>query len=230
MKNLKYIPLGICLMGSLFSCTDKKILNTNSSSESSESIENVFKTPEEALNKGKNDLLVLLKNKTINSTINLDALERSKPEAALAAYEVSFERLISSQDSLIENISMTSQKTLTPLVDNNSVVTVITTSNKDNNWTLNEITNSKMSKDLTEIKNKFVGQNPQISLFEVPNINASIYEVKLGERSLYFTDYNGNSLINPISKSELLKTIRTDAMVFQRMNGELLKKRPLLVH
>lgn len=228
MKNLKYIPLGIYLIAFLFSCTDKKIMNTNNSSSDNQPTENSFKTPEEAVNKGKNDLLMLLKNKTINLNIDVSALERSNPESSLISYDVSFERLISTQDSLIEKISMVSERVLTPLVDNNSVVTVITTSNNNDNWTLNEITNSKLSKDLTEIRGKFIGLTPQISLFEVPNINATIYEVKIDQRSLYFSDYNGNSLNEPISKNDLLKTIRTDAMMFQRANGELLKKGPLV--
>ncbi|RKS96296.1 hypothetical protein [Chryseobacterium defluvii] len=226
MKNLKHIFAVLLLSVFLISCTDKSNMGNSGQNEIRE---NNFTTSDDAVNKGKADLISILKNnKEFNLTIDAAALERSKPEAPISVFDVNFEKLLRSDSVTLATIAEESKKSQTPLVDNSRVITVISTSKNEKGWQLDEITDNVRSSDLTEIKGQFNAMNVPISVFEVPNINATIYEVNTDGRKLYYTKYNGGSLRQPLSEGELIKQIRNDAQIFQRQFGDELKKGKLV--
>ena len=224
MKNLKYILLLFLVPILLYSCTEKVTMNNP---EQGEIKENKYPSSEEAVLKGKNDLLTLLKNKDLNINIDAAALERSNPAPAISVFEVNFDRLVQSQSDSLVAISEDSRKLNTPLVNDNKVIAVITTSKIDKGWQLNEITNPSLSNDLNEIRTSFQMEVP-IAVYEIPNINATLYEAKMDGRSMYFTNYNGQSLRQPVPGDSLMKQLRADAQIFQRKYGEELKKGKLV--
>ncbi|TDX91804.1 hypothetical protein [Chryseobacterium daecheongense] len=226
MKNLKHILAILLLSVFLISCNDKSNMGNSGQNEIKE---NNFTSSNDAVNKGKADLISILKtNKEFNLNIDAAALERSKPEAPISVFDVNFEKLLRSDSIALASIAEESKKSQTPLVDNTKVVTVISTSKNEKGWQLDEITDNVRASDLTEIKGQFNNMNVPISVFEVPNINATIYEVNADGRKLYYTKYNGGSLRQPLSEGEILKQIRTDAQIFQRQFGDELKKGKLV--
>ncbi|GAB0155108.1 hypothetical protein CHRYSEOSP005_03680 [Chryseobacterium sp. Alg-005] len=226
MKNLKHILAVLLLSVFLISCNDK---NNMGNSGQNEIRENNFTTSDDAVNKGKADLISILKNnKEFNLNMDAAALERSKPEASISVFDVNFEKLLRSDSIALTSIAEESRKSQTPLVDNTKVITVISTSKSEKGWQLDEITDNVRVSDLTEIKGQFNNINVKIAVFEVPNINATIYEVSVDGRKLYYTRYNGRSLKQPLSEGEILKQIRTDAQIFQRQFGDELKKSKLV--
>lgn len=224
MKNLKYIVLFLLLPIILYSCTDKM---TTNNPQQGDVKENKYPSSEDAVQNGKNDLMALLKNKSFNIDIDAAALEKSIPNTPIPVYEVNFERLLTSENDSLATISEDSRKLNTPLVTENKVIAVITTSKIENGWQLNEITNPSLSNDLNEIRGS-LQMNAPISVYEVPNINATLYEAKMDGRAMYFTNYKGQSLRQPVPGDSLMKQLRVDAQVFQRKFGEQLKKGPLV--
>ncbi|WP_299182059.1 hypothetical protein [uncultured Chryseobacterium sp.] len=226
MKNLKHTLFIFLVSVFLFSCSDKGNMGNSGQNEIKE---NNFTTSTDAVNKGKADLISILKNnKEFNLNIDAAALERSNPESPISVFDVNFERLLRADSATLATVSEDHKKVQTPLVDNSRVVTVISTSQNEKGWQLDEITNNVASADLTEIKSQFNNMNVPISVFEVPNINATIYEVNADGRKLYFTRYNGASLRQPQSEDEIFKQIRADAQVFQRQFGDLVQKGKLV--
>lgn len=226
MKNLKHILAALLISVFLFSCNDKSNMGNSGQNEIKE---NNFTSSNDAVNKGKADLISILKNnKEFNLNIDAAALERSKPESPISVFDVNFEKLLRSDSVTLAAIAEASTKSQTPLVDDTRVVTVISTSKTEKGWKLDEITDNIRSSDLTEIKGQFNNMNIPISVFEVPNINATVYEVNADGRKLYYTKYNGGSLRQPLSEGELLKQIRSDAQIFQRQFGDELKKGKLV--
>ena len=225
MKNLKYILLLFLLPVLLYSCTDKKNMNNPNQNGIKE---NKYPSSEEAVQNGKNDLLTLLKNKDLNINIDAAALEKSTPEKAVPVFEVNFDRLLKSEGDSLTAISTDSKKLSTPLVNDNKVVAVISTSQNDKGWQLNEITNPELSSDLNEIRTTVNQMNIPVSVYEVPNINATLYEVNMQGRKMYFTKYDSHSLREAIAGDAIMKQIRSDAQIFQRKFGEQLKKEKLM--
>lgn len=226
MKNLKHTLAILLLSVFLFSCSDK---NNMGNSGQNEIKENNFTSSGDAVSKGKADLISILKNnKEFSLNIDAAALERSKPESPILVFDVNFEKLLRADSATLATVAEDNKKSQTPLVDNARVVTVISTSKNEKGWQLDEITNNVASSDLTEIRGQFNNMNVPISVFEVPNINATIYEVNADGRKLYYTKYNGGSLKQPLSEDEIFKQIRNDAQIFQRQFGDQLKKGKLV--
>lgn len=225
MKNFKNIVSALLFLFILQSCNDKnKMQNPQSENEK----QNNYSTSEEAVKKAKLDLTELLNNKTYNLKIDAAALERSQAQPAIKTFEVDFDRLLSANDTSIASLSRDSKKMNTPFLDGNQIVAVITTSQTKKGWQLDELTNMNLASDLTEIKTQINNMEAQIALYEVPNINTTIYEVNVEGRKLYFTKTDGLSLQIEESEGNVLQKIKADAQLFQRKYGNILRKRKLV--
>lgn len=225
MKNLKYILIIISTPVLLYSCTDKK---NGNNSQNGNQMENQFSSADDAVAKGKNDLLAILKNKQFTINIDSAALKRSQPETPIPLYEVSFDRLLKSNGDSLITISTDSKKWNIPLVDKNKIVATIATSKNEKGWQIDEVANPSISNDLNEIRASLNTPNMLIKVYEVPNINATLYETKIEGRNMYFTKYNGQSLRQPVAADVIFNQLKTDALVFQRRFGEQLKKGKLV--
>ena len=227
MKNTIFILLAGLLTFLLTSCNKNSGMNNNDGNQPVK--ENLFKTSEEAVMKGKNDLLSLVKNnKEFNLGIDAAALERSAPGKAVPEVTLNFERLIQNQRDSIATMLEDSRRLSTPLVADNAVVTVIGTSQAEGGWRLGELGNKELANDLTALVGTAGMNMMQISRIEVPNLQATIYEVTNANGRQYFTNYGGRSLREPVNQAELLKQLQADAVRFQREFGDQLKKNNLV--
>ena len=227
MKNTIFILLAGLLTFLLTSCNKNSGMNNNDRNQPVK--ENLFKTSEEAVMKGKNDLLSLVRNnKEFNLGIDAAALERSAPGKAVPEMTLNFERLIQNQRDSIATMLEDSRRLSTPLVADNAVVTVIGTSQADGGWRLGELGNKELANDLTALGGTAGMNMMQVSRIEVPNLQATIYEVTNANGRQYFTNYGGRSLREPVNQAELLKQLQADAVRFQREFGDQLKKNNLV--
>ena len=94
---------------------------TTNNPQQGEVKENKYPSSEDAVQNGKNDLMALLKNKSFNIDIDAAALEKSIPNTPIPVYEVSFERLLTSESDSLATISEDSRKLNTPLVNDQSI-------------------------------------------------------------------------------------------------------------
>ncbi len=227
MKNTIFVILAGILTCFLTSCIKNSGMNNNDSNQSVK--ENLFKTSEEAVIKGKNDLLTLVRNnKEFNMGIDAATLERSAPGRAVPEMTLNFEQLMQNQRDSIGTMLEDSRRLSTPLVADNSVVTVIGTSPTEGGWRLGELGNKELANDLTALGGTAGMNMMQVSRIEVPNLQVTIYEVTNANGRQYFTNYGGRSLREPVNQAELLKQLQAEAIRFQREFGDQLKKNNLV--
>ena len=226
MKNIKQILLSGILALFLSACSKNSTMNTNNNDPVKE---NNFNSSEEAVNKGKNDLISLVKNnREFNLGLDLAALEKSMPGKAVSEGIMSFDRLLQYRQDSISALVEDSRRLSTPLVAENNVVSIIGTTKTEKGWQLGALGNKSLTADLTELRNHTSLEQAQISRIEVPNLQAVIYEVTNGRQKQYFTTYGGRSLQRSVNPSELMKQLQADAVSFQREFGDQLKNNRLV--
>ncbi len=189
-----------------------------------------FKSAEEAANKGKQDLLEVLKSgRDLNLGVTADQLERSKPGKLVMRKMLSFEKLLdlSNAQSLDEIIApMVSGASIVPFMLDGKVVTVIQVAEADGSWKLVGLAGEVLSKELTMVMQS--SGSSEVIIYEVPNLRTQVYAVKKDGREVYYTNYQGNSLRQPIAQAKLFDMLQTDAKSFQAEFGDKIKEQRLV--
>jgi hypothetical protein len=190
----------------------------------------MFKSPEEAANKGKQDLMEVLKSgRDINLGVTADELGQAEPGKVVMRKMLDFERLLnaSTAGSLDEIIApMGSYASVVPLMVNNKAVTVVEVMEMEGGWKLAGLGGSVLAKELTMVMQ--ASKQSEIIIYEVPNLRTLVYEVKEGGREVYYTNYKGKSLRQPVSKAELFEMLQADAKAFQAEFGDKVKEQQLV--
>jgi hypothetical protein len=201
----------------------------------------MFKSPEEAANKGKQDLMEVLKSgRDINLGVTADELGQAEPGKVVMRKMLDFDRLLNASraGSLDEIIApMGSYASVVPLMVNNKAVTVVEVMEMEGGWKLaghgngrwlevGGLGGSVLAKELTMVMQ--ASKQSEIIIYEVPNLRTLVYEVKEGGREVYYTNYKGKSLRQPVSKAELFEMLQADAKAFQAEFGDKVKEQQLV--
>lgn len=225
MKNYKLTFLLLLLPFFLQCCQNH---NGGDNGNQGTEHENQYSSPEAAVQQAKSDLTNLLKQGKYNFNLDAATVERSQPGKSAEVYEVDFNKLIAEGTDSLAALAKPSQKLQTPLVDNGRVVTTVAVSKAKDGWRLSELTNAELTRDLNEISRQMPPDSTAVEIYEVPNLNATLFAVKRDGRTVIFTRYAGQSLQQPVSAAEILRKLRADAIIFQRTYGEELKKQRLV--
>ncbi len=219
--------LGLLCMFVLLSCASK---NDTDMQQSQTQVQQ-FTTSAEAVTKGKNDLLELLKaNKESGLNLDIALVEKALPDESISSVEIDFQQFLKA-DSLesLRDVSGEEKGRITPLYADSKLVTTIITRIDQGAWTVSGIRDQYAEAEISELRNSNPGYSKSaITLYEVPNIDAHIYCLRADERELYFSNYKGMSLAEPMALSELVKIVREDAIEFERQYGEQIKKGKLV--
>lgn len=190
-----------------------------------------FKTSQEAAEKGKNDLLSLLKMKHgFNLSVKASEIEESRLGKPITAYDIDFQKLLSAQQKTpIIELSTSASKNMTPLQNSNGVIGVIDTRKKENGWQVSGLTNDTIKNDLNLIaKTGWLKDQPRIEYFEIPNLYSRVYAIKTERRTGYFSNHEGFSMRKPVSIEDLLPKLQQDARQFEKIYGQTLKEKHLV--
>jgi hypothetical protein len=108
-------------------------------------------------------------------------------------------------------------------------VTTISTRVDNGAWTVSGISDTYAEAEISELRNANPGfSSSTITLYEVPNIDARVYSLRIDGQELYYTNYKGRSISEPIELRELASMLRTDALAFERQYGDMMKKGKLV--
>jgi len=189
----------------------------------------IFNTLDEASKNAKSDLQEIMKlNKDIKLNIEPKELEQSNPEGSVKHYLVDFNKFVS-KDSLrnLKDISNDEGVTIVPFVYNKRVIATASINKVQSGWTVGGLFNNRITSDLNKVKQiQYQMQNSQINYFEIPNIDAHVYQVTADTSVRYFSDYGNEFRIEKeASFSELARALRKDAVEFQRKFGKELKEK-----
>ena len=210
MKNLRYYFLPILLMLTMS-------LNAQDNRSQNEAIE-----------KGKSDLVQILSEsgKDFNFGLSADEVKRSKPAAAIPFKDLSFDRLLKYEGQEVSSLLGKTQKLVVPLVDGTRVITTISIAETSRqNYKVSELINQNYQNDLNQLpaeirRSGFSG----INIVYVPNLNTIIYM----QKDVIYSSYRGNSLQKGLPAEEVMKTLQEAAVEFQRKYGDKLKEGNLL--
>lgn len=228
IKNISSFLILILLLISVNSCSEK---NSNTKMDN-ENTKQVFTTPEEAALKGKNDILLLLKNnKDINLNIDPSKFENSMPGNLIKQNEIDFNKILNT-DSVksLSEITGEEKYTIAPFVSDNIITGVVEINKDSEGWKVSGLGNRSSAADINEIS-KTLGIDAgkmNITAYEVPNIQISIYEVSDTSGTLYYMNEKGNINKEEISIQNLYSVLKEKAVIFQREFGELVKGKKLL--
>src|SRR5690606_27563253 len=143
-------------------------------------------------------------------------LETAREDNGIEALTVDFEALMR-QDTLGASPAATSAgRSYIPFVAEGRVIATASIRKDDKGFSISALGNDQISKDLQVVR--AATQNTGvISVYEVPNLNALIYEVNQDGKTVYFTEYrNLFSLQEGTSWGRIAPILQKDAIAFQQ--------------
>jgi hypothetical protein len=184
----------------------------------------IFSSLDEASKNAKSDLQEILKlDKDIKLNIDPKELEQSSPEGSVKHYMVDFKKL-TSKDSLksLKDISADEGITIVPFVYNKRVIAAASINKVQSGWSVGGLFNNRITGDIDKIKKiQQKMPNAEINYFEVPNIDAHVYQVSADTSIRFFADYsNVFSVEKEVNFQELAAVLKKDAAEFQRKFGK----------
>lgn len=224
MKIYKQLT-GLIVITAIMSCSN----HTNGPTDSN-NLPQYFKTQSEAIQKGKNDLLSIMRSSQFQFTVDPDLLQKSQPKITVKHVEIDFDQLLKQEQvNNLDQLRNEPKSNINALMIDNNVITVIQTAQSDKGWSVTGLADAALASDLDEVLS--TQQNEQISeiiLFEISNLQAFIYQVKTANGEAYFSKYNGANLKERTAIEQLYPVLHSDALLFERKYGEEIRSKKLL--
>ena len=225
MKIYKQIIIAV-LVTTIVACSIKTTNSDNSGNSTP-----YFKTQSEAVIRGKNDLISILKSTSaFQLNVNPELLQKSQPGISVKHLEVDFDQLLKKdQLNSLNELKNTQKSYVNSLMVDSNVLTVIQTAESSKGWTVTGIADSGLANEIGEIINMQPNlKDGDVTLFEIPNLQAFVYQVKTSDGDSYYTSYNGFSLKERVSIEQLYPLLHSDALVLERTYGDELKSQKLV--
>lgn len=183
----------------------------------------------EAANAAKQDMLAAIENK-VAFGIDAEKLRAANPGAPLMRYNLQWNALLKADSSAnFGTMAESNPATIVPLINNNEIITVIGIKEDNGSYGIGSLGDKQISTELNTVAMATGKMTENIKIYELPNLNATIYEVTLDSaKNMYFTSYNNNSIRQGMEAARLLPMLRADAEVFEKTFGEQLKKGKLV--
>lgn len=194
------------------------------------SAQNNMKEIAEVANKGKQDLLEVLKSgRDLNLGVSAEELEGASAGTPVKRQVLQFDALMKLDsnsrlsDIVDKEASMTS---IVPFVKGSEVVTVVEVAEAKGELRLAGLGGMSLSSDLSAVMRASGSKN--ITAYEVPNLQTMIYAVGEDKGVKYYTSFQGNSIRQAVPASLLLPAVQAAAERFQKEYGSVLQKEQLV--
>lgn len=180
---------------------------------------------QEAIEKGKSDLLEILKQQTFDLNIETEQLQAARGTTGIPFKKMDFERLLNYEQEAIERLLLEQEKLVVPLINNNNVITTISVAEERNQFEVIELINQQYTTELDMLPEEAKRNNfENVTIVEVQNLTATLYLVN-GE---VYTSFDNRELSESQDVKRLLADLKNKAVIFQEKYGEILKKNKLV--
>lgn len=227
MKSMKYFQsiATILLLFFMISCNDT---NGNSQDGRGNDQPKTYPSPTEAANAAKQDMLDAMDQK-VALNIDKEKLRGANPAAPVMRYELQWDALLKADSSAsFATLSGSDPAAIVPLINGNEVVTVVGIRQDKQAYSIATLGDKQLSSDLDLVSRASGKTTDNIKIYEIPNLQAMIYEVMLDSaKAMYFTSYN-NSLRQGMEASRLLPMLRANAETFEKQFGAEIRKGKLV--
>jgi hypothetical protein len=190
-----------------------------------------FSTQQEAANKGKSDLLAVLRSrKEITLGLEEQTIEKSQPAPPIIQYQITFEDLLSADT--FATLNRNELATVVPLVADDTVATIVEVAKDESGWKVVSLADKSLSSELDVVR-KAAGPQAGIIIYDLPHSGSKVYGITQPagaepSATLFYTSYTGFNLREAVPAERLLPVLKQDAAEFQRIYGEELKQRKLV--
>ncbi len=212
------------LMLTVISCTN---MNNNNNADAQDGGKpKTYATVTEAAVAAKEDMLEAMK--TVDFGINGDKLKSATPGAPVYRYELDWNALLKADSAAtLENMAANGSVTIVPLINKDEVITVVSLMENEGQYGIGGLGDKQVANELDMVRRAdSLGMQSEVSIYEVPNLQALVYGVK--GSNMYYTSYNNNSIRQGMTAPQLVKVLKADAMNFERQFRDELKKGDLL--
>ena len=189
-----------------------------------------FTDAEQAVAQAKSDLVSLLRDqKDLNLGVDLASVEASQAGRPVRRVEVDFDKLLVSEGvTEFGSLVKSERDTVVPLIARETVVTVVEVAGEGQQWRIVGLGGKDIADDLNAVRTASAGAE-DITLYEVPNLQARVYGAKAGETEQLFTNYGGRlSIQQAVDATTLIPILRADAIEFQKTYGDAVKEKKLV--
>jgi hypothetical protein len=192
-----------------------------------------FATAADAAKAAQADMIAAMEKGAVNFGVDKERLRSAAPGAAIMRQPLKWEALLqanaldSSGGGTLDKLAAGDPVTLVPLVNGADVVTVVGLRGEDGGkFGIGSLGDKQISQELDMVMKVAAGAS--VAIYEVPNLQATIYAVRGQQGEMYFTSYGGNSIREGMSAARLLPLLQRDAAVFERNFGDQVKKEQLV--
>lgn len=225
--NKKYLQsiATLLMLFVMISCNDT---NGNSQDGRSADQPKTYPSPTEAANAAKKDMLDAMDQK-VAFNIDKEKLRGANPAAPVMQYELQWDALLKADSSTgFAKLGANDPTTIVPLINGNEVVTVIGVREDKQAYSITTLGDKQLSSELDLVSRASGKTSDNIKIYEIPNLQAMIYEVMLDSaKTMYFTSYN-SSLRQGMEASQLLPMLRANAEAFEKQFGAEIRKGKLV--
>ena len=234
MKTYHLTCMLLIILMSIAACTRKTNNNSDDSNKSDSEVK-IHSMPKDAVEQGKNDLIVAARQLDLSLGFDVERLNKAQSTTPLKHHTIDIEKLL--KVNTFQNFSDLSIKTpndqnyLVPLTDPKGIITTIDINQVKEGWKLTGMSNQGLSNELNELQAVMNNENTgKLSVFYVPNLNTRVYEVQQRNGGMaYYTNYKSDRFNRQgYTAKELLKVLKADATRFDKKYRDLLKKNQLL--
>ncbi len=218
---MKYIQLTILAAVStlIISCSGMKEGNGQEANGPRQ-----FTTVADAAAAAKQDMLDAFEK--VNLGIDKEKLRASVPGNPVISGSMDWKALLNTDSATTpESIIGPENTIIVPLVNGNDVVTVVSLMSQNQQYSIAGLGDKQISSEL-DVVLRAVLNDPQteVKIYEVPNLQATVYAVMKSGTAMYYTSYNNYSLRQPIDSKTLMAVLKSDALDFEKKFGPELKK------
>lgn len=223
MKHIKSImPILLLLVAA--SCSNMK--NGGDNTDGGDSKPKQFASVTEAAVAAKEDMLAAAE--TVDFGINKDKLKSAEPGTPVYKFDINWDALLKADSGATpESMAGRDAITIVPLINKGEVITVISLMDNDGQYGIGGLGDKQISSELDIVRRAdSAGMQNEISIYEIPNLQATIYSVK--GSNMYYTSYNNNSVRQGMTADVLIRVLSADAQRFEKQFRDELKKGDLV--
>ncbi len=225
-------PLGACCCLVLLSASAAGCQNQRGGMQRDQDQPQHFGTQDEAVRKAKADFLEVLRSGAdLDLGVDAATLERAQPGPSVRRVDLDFARLLTADTAAgLAALVASERDIVVPFLVDGDVVTIAEVVQGDEGWRVVGLAGRDIASDLRVVLRTSPDTAAgQITLYEVPNLQARVYGVTREGREVLYTDYQGRfSIRQGVDAATLLPVLRVDAIEFQRVYGDSLRAGRLL--
>src|SRR5690554_3630195 len=150
----------------------------------------VFSSEYEAAQKAKRDLIEILKsNEQINLGVTLEMIEKSSEGTPMRHVNLDFEKLLDTGSmNTIKGLISDDINTVVPLTYNDRITSIVEVYEKKDGWRIAGLGGVSLTNDLNIVRS--ASQSDEITIYQIPNLQGTIYGVSRNGKEIYFTNYS----------------------------------------